>query len=98
VPLNDFTQWAGTASTAAGLLITGKRTGELIIVDDSDGKTLWQFKTSSAIHSMPITYTHKGRQYITVISGWGGNTGINNSALRQHVSPGASGWTFAVME
>jgi glucose dehydrogenase len=98
VPLNDFTQWAGTISTAGGVLITGKRTGELIIVDENDGKTLWQFKTSSAIHSMPITYTHKGRQYLTVLNGPGGNTGISNPAIRQHVSPGASVWTFALMQ
>jgi alcohol dehydrogenase (cytochrome c) len=97
VPLNNFTQWAGTVSTAGGILITGKRTGELVIVDESDGKTLWQFKTSSANHSMPITYTHKGRQYITELNGLGGNTGISNPAIRQHVFLGASVWTFALM-
>jgi alcohol dehydrogenase (cytochrome c) len=98
VPLNDFTQWAGTFSTAGGLLFTGKRTGELIAVDDATGKTVWQFKTSSAIHSVPITYTHKGKQYVTVINGLGGNSGISNPAIRAHVSPGASVWTFALME
>lgn len=98
VPLNDFTQWAGTISTAGGLLFTGKRTGEFMAVDDATGKTLWQFKTSSGVHSMPITYTHKGKQYLTVISGLGGNSGISNPAIRAHVSPGASVWTFALME
>jgi hypothetical protein len=47
---------------------------------------------------MPITYTYKGRQYVTVINGLGGNSGINSPAVRQHVSPGASVWTFALIE
>ena len=89
---------SGSISTAGGILVTGKRTGELILVDEDNGKTLWQFKTSSAIHSMPITYTHKGKQYITVINGLGGNSGINNPAIREHVLPGASVWTFALMD
>jgi hypothetical protein len=46
---------------------------------------------------MPIAYTNKGRQYITVFSGLGGNSGISNPAIRQQVSPGASVWTFALM-
>ncbi len=98
IPLTDFNHWAGMISTAGGLLFTGKRTGELIAIDDETGKILWQFKTSSGIHSMPITYTYKGRQYVTVINGLGGNSGINSPAVRQHVSPGASVWTFALIE
>jgi alcohol dehydrogenase (cytochrome c) len=98
IPLTDFNHWAGMISTAGGLLFTGKRTGELIALDDATGKVLWQFKTSSAIHSMPITYTFKGKQYVTVINGLGGNSGINSPAVRQHVSPGASVWTFALLD
>ena len=44
----------------------------VVIIDEETGKTLWQFKTSSSINSTPITYTHNGRQYVTVLSGIGG--------------------------
>ena len=95
-PLNDFTQWAGTIATAGGVLITGKRTGELIVVDDETGKTIWQFKTSSAIHSSPITYTYKGKQYVSVLSGIAGDARGNRA--RPEVPAGGSVWTFAVMD
>jgi alcohol dehydrogenase (cytochrome c) len=97
IPLTDFNQWSGMLSTAGGILFTGKRTGELLAIDDQTGKVLWQFKTSSGIHSMPITYTYKGRQYVTVVNGLGGNSGINSPAVREFTSPGASVWTFALM-
>ena len=45
------------------------------------GKTLWQFKTGSRINSTAITYTHKGRQYVTIASGLGG--GLANRYARQ---------------
>ena len=64
---------AGMLATDGGLLFTGKLTGEFIALDQDNGKTLWQFKTGSWINAPPITYTHKGRQYVTVLSGRGGS-------------------------
>ena len=57
---------------AAALLFTGKETGEFVALDADNGKTVWQFQTGSGINAMPITYTYKGRQYVTVLSGLGG--------------------------
>ena len=72
MPLMDFQIWSAMLSTGGGLLFTGKETGEFIALDADTGKQLWQFQTSSGINAMPITYTHKGRQYVTVLSGIGG--------------------------
>ncbi len=52
-------------ATGGGLLFTGKLTGEFLALDENTGKTLWQFKTGSSVNSTAITYTHKGRQYVT---------------------------------
>ena len=96
IPLRDFAVSAGTLGTDGGLLFTGKLTGEVIALDQENGKQLWQFKTGSSINAPPITYTHKGQQYVTVLSGRGG---ANPSRSAGNVIPtGGSVWTFALMQ
>ena len=47
---------------------------------------------------MPVTYTFKGRQYVTVLSGIGGlYWNINREALDDKVAQGGSVWTFALL-
>ena len=72
IPLTDLPSSAGMLATGGGLVFTGKLTGEFIALDEDTGKTLWQFKTGSSVNSTAITYTHKGRQYVTIASGLGG--------------------------
>src|SRR5262249_40151529 len=72
VPLADLPTSAGMLATGGGLVFTGKLTGEFLALDQDTGKTLWQFKTGSSVNSTAITYTHKGKQYVTVASGLGG--------------------------
>jgi len=66
-----------------------------VALDQDTGKTLWQFKTGSSIVAPPITYTHKGRQYVSVLSGLGGS--VPNRVAAKSVPPGGSVWTFALM-
>jgi alcohol dehydrogenase (cytochrome c) len=82
-------------ATAGGLVFTGKLTGEFLALDQDTGKLLWQFQTSSSINSTAITYTHKGRQYVTVASGLGGI--LARRAIGDKVPTGGSMWTFALM-
>ena len=95
IPLTEFPSSAGMLSTAGGLVFTGKLSGEFLALDQATGKTLWQFKTGSAINSTAITYTYKGRQYVTVASGLGG--GLANRYATEKVPAGGSLWTFALM-
>ena len=83
-------------ATGGGLVFTGKLTGEFLALDEATGKTLWQFKTSSSVNSTAITYTHKGRQFVTVVSGVGGIVASRYAA--RLVPAGGSVWTFALME
>jgi alcohol dehydrogenase (cytochrome c) len=69
-------------------------TGEFIALDENTGKTLWQFKTGSSVNSTAITYTHNGRQYVTVASGIGGIVATRMAA--RLVPTGGSIWTFAL--
>jgi alcohol dehydrogenase (cytochrome c) len=95
MPLTDFPSSSGILATGGGLLFTGKLTGEFMALDVDTGKTLWQFKTGSSINSTAITYTHKGRQYVTVASGLGGILATRYAAGKEPT--GGSVWTFALM-
>ena len=95
VPLTDLPGSAGMLATGGGLVFTGKLTGEFIALDDDTGKTLWQFKTGSSVNSTAITYTHKGRQYVTIASGLGG--GLATRYASGKMPTGGSVWTFALM-
>jgi alcohol dehydrogenase (cytochrome c) len=93
-PLTELPSSAGMLATGGGLIFTGKLTGEFIALDEDTGKTLWQFKTGSSLNSTAITYTHKGKQYVTVASGLGGVLAIRYAAGK--VPTGGSVWTFAL--
>jgi len=95
VPVTDLPISAGTLVTDGGLMFTGKLTGEFIALDTDTGKTLWQFKTGSSINATAITYTHKGRQYVTIASGLGGTLARRYAADK--VPSGGSVSTFALM-
>ena len=82
-------------ATGGGLVFTGKLTGEFIALDEATGETLWQFQTGSSINSTAITYTHNGRQYVTVASGLGGF--LANRYAAGKVPTGGSVWTFALL-
>ena len=95
IPLTDFPSSAGMLATGGGLVFTGKLTGEFLALDAATGETLWQFQTGSSINATAITYTHRGRQYVTVASGLGG--ALANRYAAGKVPTGGSVWTFALM-
>src|SRR5580765_737903 len=95
VPLTDLPSSAGMLATGGGLVFTGKLTGEFVALDEKTGQTLWQFKTGSSVNSTAITYTHKGRQYVTIASGLGGTLATRYATGK--VPTGGSIRTFAVM-
>jgi alcohol dehydrogenase (cytochrome c) len=95
VPVTDMPISAGALVTDGGLMFTGKLTGEFIALDTDTGKTLWQFKTGSSVNSTAITYTHKGRQYVSIASGLGGSLARRYAADK--VPTGGAMWTFALM-
>jgi alcohol dehydrogenase (cytochrome c) len=95
VPLHDLASSAGMLATDGGLLFTGKLTGEFIALDQDSGKQLWQFKTGSSVNAPPITYTHKGVQYVTILSGRGGSNPTRSAG--DLIPAGGSVSTFALM-
>ncbi len=87
---------AGTLSTGGGLVFTGAATGEVIAVDADTGKKLWQFQTGSGIIGLPVTWEHKGKQYVTIVSGGGGVWALLGDERMAQTPAGGSVWTFAI--
>jgi alcohol dehydrogenase (cytochrome c) len=60
------TMWAGTVSTAGGLVFAGDDDGNLVAYDAKDGKDLWHFPMGHTLYASPITYMVGGKQYVTI--------------------------------
>ena len=98
-PITDIPHYSAMLATAGGLLFTGKETGEFIALDMDNGKMLWQFQTSSGINAQPITFTHKGRQYVAIQVGLGGvDVRCAWVTALKNVPRGGSVWAFAMPE
>jgi len=61
--------WAGTVSTAGGLVFSADDDGDLVAVDAKSGKALWHFFLGANMHSSPMTFAVDGQQYVTVAAG-----------------------------
>ena len=71
-----FSVWSGALATATDVVFYGTLEGYLKAVDANTGKELWRFKTPSGIIGNVNTYTHAGKQYVSILSGVGGWAGI----------------------
>ncbi|PPD28744.1 MAG: PQQ-dependent dehydrogenase, methanol/ethanol family [Hyphomicrobium sp.] len=75
-----FSVWSGALATGGGVVFYGTLEGYFKAVDEKDGKELYKFKTPSGIIGNAMSYTHKGKQYVAVLSGVGGWAGIGLAA------------------
>ncbi len=98
MPWEEMPSLSGTLTTAGGLVFTGAMSGEFMALDADNGKKLWQFQTGSGIIGQPVTWEHKGRQYVTVVSGVGGVYALIGDERLAAVPAGGSVWTFALMK
>jgi quinohemoprotein ethanol dehydrogenase len=62
----------GTLATAGNLVFQGTAAGDFIAYRASDGRKLWSAWAGTGIVAPPITYAIDGRQYVSVMAGWGG--------------------------
>ncbi|MCI0628751.1 MAG: methanol/ethanol family PQQ-dependent dehydrogenase [Acidobacteria bacterium] len=73
----DLAAWGGALATAGDVVFYGTMEGWLKAVDAKSGDVLWKFKTPSGIIGNPMTYVGPdGKQYVAILSGIGGWSGI----------------------
>ena len=61
--------WAGTMTTAGGLVFFGNDAEAFEAVDAGTGKSLWHFNTGQTIHASPMSYSAAGKQYVAIAAG-----------------------------
>ena len=67
--VGNSNNYAGTLSTAGGVVFYGQASGEFAAVDAKSGAHLWHFETQETWKASPMTYSVNGRQYVAITSG-----------------------------
>ena len=86
--------WNAGVLTTDDLLFQGNAEGEFSAYDASTGDKLWSVNLETGIIAPPITYQVDGKQYVSILVGWGGFFGLF-SKFTEQVNPGRL-YTFAL--
>ena len=88
--IQQDTLWnGGTLATAGDLVFQGAADGYLSAYDAASGAPLWKFNAGLGIIAAPMSYAIRGRQYVSVLVGYGGSAAASSNLM--HV-----GWKFGV--
>ena len=68
----NWAVWSGALATGGDVVFYGTMDGYAKAVDAHSGKVLWQQKLPSGIVGNFMSFEHKGKQYVAVLSGIGG--------------------------
>ena len=60
---------AGVLATAGGILFYGDPSGDVVALDERDGKALWHFPTNGINKASPMTYMVSGKQFVALAVG-----------------------------
>jgi quinohemoprotein ethanol dehydrogenase len=63
---------AGTLTTGGNLVFQGRADGKFLAYNAQNGEMVWSFDTGLGISAPPITYKINGKQYISILVGFGG--------------------------
>ncbi|HRQ25595.1 methanol/ethanol family PQQ-dependent dehydrogenase [Hyphomicrobium sp.] len=74
--MERFSVWGGTMSTAGNLVFYGTLDGFIKARNSDTGDLLWKYKLPSGVIGHPMTYEHKGTQYVAIMYGVGGWPGV----------------------
>jgi len=78
VPLGGMLP-AGVLSTGGDLVFQGNAMGKFVAYAAHSGQMLWSFDAQNGIVGQPITYSVGGKQYVTVMTGYGAAAGAVGS-------------------
>jgi quinohemoprotein ethanol dehydrogenase len=86
----------GTLTTAGNLVFQGTADGRFVAYDAATGKQLWEEHAGTGVIAAPVTYKVGGRQYVSVVAGWGGAFALagGEAARSANATPGGRLLTF----
>ena len=71
----------GTLSTASGLVFQGTADGWFSAYRATNGEKLWRFDAGLGIIAAPMSYSIDGKQYVSILVGWGGTSAAMSEYL-----------------
>jgi quinohemoprotein ethanol dehydrogenase len=86
----------GTLTTAGNLVFQGMDDGRFIAYSADRGEKLWEMSLGHGIMAAPSTYALDGKQYVSVLSGVGGASGLYGRNPTDHYKASGRLWTFVL--
>ena len=86
----------GTLTTAGNLVFQGTDTGRLVAYSADRGEKLWEMELGQGVMAAPSTYALDGKQYVSVLSGFGGAGGLYGRNPAGHYKASGRLWTFVL--
>ncbi|WP_254535993.1 outer membrane protein assembly factor BamB family protein [Sphingopyxis terrae] len=62
----------GVLSTSGNLVFQGDGSGKLNAYNAKTGQRLWSYPVQTGVVAPPVTWAKDGKQYVTLVAGWGG--------------------------
>ena len=91
------TYWnGGVLSTAGNLVFQGTAAGSFTAYNAETGEKVWEMPVNTGVMAAPVTYTVKGKQYVSVLAGWGGAFGLIFGNPSGHYGTPGRLLTFAI--
>ncbi len=79
----------GTLTTGGNLVFEGRTDGKLLAYRATDGIPLWSTDVGLGVSAPPITFEVDGKQYVALLTGWGGaGVSMAGAITAQH------GWAY----
>jgi quinohemoprotein ethanol dehydrogenase len=86
----------GTLSTAGNLVFQGGADGMLRAFTADEGNLVWEVDLGVGIMAPPVTYELDGKQYLSVLVGWGGSAGLIGPSYSGAYKGEGRLWTFTL--
>jgi quinohemoprotein ethanol dehydrogenase len=74
----------GVIVTHGGLVFQGHADGSFVATDAKTGQELWSHPMGVGTQAPPLTYSVDGKQYVSVLAGWGGAPSLLGTLSAQH--------------
>tara|TARA_R110000782_G_scaffold268393_1_gene364822 strand:+ start:81245 stop:83371 length:2127 start_codon:yes stop_codon:yes gene_type:complete len=76
----------GVVATGGGLVFQGSLDGKFTAYSEKEGKVVWSFDAGAPVLAPPISFSHNGKQYVTVITGIGNSHGLFGKLMPSYIS------------
>ena len=86
----------GTLTTAGNLVFQGRGDGSFAAFTADTGDKLWELDLGNGILAPPVTYEIDGRQYLSLLVGWGSTAGLFGTYPSDQYKAEGRLYTFAL--